>query len=340
MDALLAPERAHQAIAKLAPRLAYQAGDTWREEAMVRLRELLLGEGIPLHDLLTKVVQVETDLACEAYELRFMSEPGAQVIGRLFVPYCTKNTPLVICLQGHVQEGMLVSWREGEAGEKWAPTGHDLVQQVLAQGFAAFALEQRGFGKRADGRPADQARYGGRCHNPSMGALLYGRTVIGERVHDISAAITAIGDLVQECGFPIDMNRVACTGNSGGGTAALYAACLDTRIKAVMPSSSLCQFDGSIAVIDHCMCNYVPSIRRWFEMGDIACLVAPRPLIVVHGEYDKIFPLSGTQEAMKTVTECYADCSATNNLRFVVGPRGHEFYPDLAWPQFRSATGW
>ena len=58
-------------------------------------------------------------------------------------------------------------------------------------------------------------------------------------------------------------------GNSGGGTATYYAACLDERISLAMPSCAVCSWDQSIAVKRHCACNYVPYIANYFDMGDM-----------------------------------------------------------------------
>ena len=45
------------------------------------------------------------------------------------------------------------------------------------------------------------------------------------------------------------------------------------------------------------MCNYVPGILTQFDMGDIAGLIAPRPLVIVNGAKDDgIFPLNSALE--------------------------------------------
>lgn len=46
----------------------------------------------------------------------------------------------------------------------------------------------------------------------------------------------------------------------------------------------------------HCDCNYVPGIFAKLEMGDLAALVAPRPLGAIHGQGDPIFPIAGTRQ--------------------------------------------
>ena len=164
-----------------------------------------------------------------------------------------------------------------------------------------------------------------------MVALLLGRTFIGERVWDVSRAIDALE------AFPeIDTDKVAVMGNSGGGTCSFYAACYDERIKIAMPSCSVCTYRDSIAAMRHCDCNYIPGIARYFDMGDLAVLIAPRPFIIVAGIEDAIFPIAGVNETFDTVQRIYKKAGAENNCRLIVGDGGHRFYADPAWDVFRS----
>ena len=73
------------------------------------------------------------------------------------------------------------------------------------------------------------------------------------------------------------------TGNSGGGTATIYASALLENIKVSMPSCALCTYKDSIGAMHHCTCNFVPNIAIDFDMGDLCGLIAPRKLIVVSG---------------------------------------------------------
>ena len=197
-------------------------------------------------------------------------------------------------------------------------------------------MEQRGFGERKIEKELLSAPNSIRtCTHPSMVALLMGRTLMGERVWDISRAI----DMLES--FPeIDRNRVAVMGNSAGGTAAYYEACMDERIKIVMPSSSVCAYRRSITVKRHCICNYIPGIAKYVDMGDLACLIAPRKLVMVSGQEDSLFYFDGALDAYSTIEKIYKKAGAVGNCRMVVGAGGHRFYADLSWPVFRELSGW
>ena len=75
-------------------------------------------------------------------------------------------------------------------------------------------------------------------------------------------------------------------------------------------------------------------------MGDLACLIAPRPLVVVAGWDDDIFPIEGVEETFERIGQIYGAAGAPDRCRLVIGEGGHRFYADLAWPVFRELAGW
>ena len=141
--------------------------------------------------------------------------------------------------------------------------------------------------------------------------------------------------------FPeIDPERIGCMGNSGGGTITYFTTCLDERIGIAMPSCYVCTFRDSVASIDHCTDNYIPGILRHFEMADLAGLIAPRPLIVVAGREDPIFPISGVEETFDTIQQIYSAAGVPDRCRLIIGEGGHRFYAAHSWPVFRELAGW
>jgi len=88
--------------------------------------------------------------------------------------------------------------------------------------------------------------------------------------------------------------------------------------------------DRSLLQIYHCADLYIPSLRKYFEFGDILGLVAPTPLLVVQGRNDPIFPVEGCQEAISHARKIYASFSAAEKIKLMLADGGHQFYPDLA----------
>jgi len=75
-------------------------------------------------------------------------------------------------------------------------------------------------------------------------------------------------------------------------------------------------------------------------MGEIAALAAPRPQVIVNGEKDPGFPISGTPAQWEITQAAYRDAGAADNVRLIIGPEGHRFYPALAWPVFDELLKW
>jgi len=332
-----APETCHQHLLDtVTPALAYTPErdyQGWRQSVEARLQELLgpTPAVVPLN--IRQEEGVERDFYRET-RFVFTSEPGADVPCYLLTPLdAGEPLPLVICLQGHTS-GMHISMGmpKNEGDERMIASGdRDFALQAVQEGYAALVMEQRCFGERGDARATQVRHVKNGCHHASMVALLLGRTMVGERVWDVRRAIDALAH------FPeIDTQRIGCMGNSGGGTITWFAACVEPRIRIAMPSCYVCSFRHSIAAIDHCADNYVPGILRWFDLGDLACLIAPRPLVVVAGRTDPIFPLEGVHQAFATIQQIYARAAAPDKCRLVVGEGGHRFYAAQSWPVFNE----
>ena len=188
-------------------------------------------------------------------------------------------------------------------------------------------MDQRCFGERG-GQPDPD------CYIASMTALLTGRTLLGGRVWDVMKLIDVIGEYFSD---KVNTDKIYCMGNSGGGTATLYAAALDKRIKGAIPSCAFATFSGSIGSIRHCACNFVPRISQYFDMAEIAGLIAPRPLVIVSGKEDKIFPLPTAEHEFRRLSEIYyKNSESPENCIHVKGDGGHRFYKEKAFEAFFS----
>ncbi len=208
----------------------------------------------------------------------------------------------------------------------------DVAIQAVEHGFAAIAPATRGFLPSCI--PDLTERHGGsNCRSHLIHALLAGRTVIGERVWDLGRLIDwAISQP------DILASTILMMGNSGGGVATLYTAACDERINIAVASCSFCTFVGQNGAVHHCDCNAVPGIMRFGEFYDVAGLIAPRHLLIVHGRTDPLFPLEEIQLAVSNLERIYDASAATHSCRHVWGPEGHRFYRDLMWPFVTDAA--
>jgi len=240
-----------------------------------------------------------------------------------------KPLPLCVCLQGHSKGAHIslgIAKYPGDA-ETIVEGDRDFAIRAVREGFCALAIEQRAFGQ--NGGTED----GPACIRPSVTALLLGRTTIGERVWDVSRVLDAVEEKFADIA---SMEGSVCMGNSGGGTATYYTACLEHRFAAYMPSCAVCTFKDSIVAVPHCSCNYVPGILQYFDMGDLAAMIAPKKLVVVCGKDDPIFPVYGVEESYQQMRACYAAAGVPDNCALVIGDGEHRFYADASWPVMKK----
>lgn len=239
--------------------------------------------------------------------------------------------PLVLTPHGHGRNteayaGVFKDSTEAafvQAGER------DVAVQAVKEGYIAIAPTTRAFGEtRTEEDKKEDKPFS--CRIQLMHDLLLGRTPVGDRVWDMQRILDwAISR------FDIDTARVAITGNSAGGTVTLFTAAIDTRFTLAAPSSYFSTFEGSIGSIAHCDCNYIPGILNWGRMSDVAGLIAPRPMSIIHGKKDEIYPIAETRKAFDQLRSIYEAAGAAAQLQLYEGSEGHRYYKAGAWPFIR-----
>ncbi len=312
-------------------KLAFKEGcnyDEWRAQVKDKLFELVGIENIKANACPLNF-EIESEVQKEGYkQIRFTieSEVGSIVPVYILIPDGLKEKrPVAITLQGH-SSGFHNSIGEPKPEEDpdYALNRGKFAVQAALEGYVAVAIEQRGMGER---RPDKHNRAGAKmCGYAALSALDLGRTILGERMWDVSKVIDSLVNF-DVC----DMDNIFITGNSGGGTASFYCACYDERIKFSAPSCAFCSYETSILDIFHCACNHIPHSFEWFEMEDLACLIAPRKLLVIAGQEDGIFPINGVRKSFETVTKIYKTAGVPENCSMVETPKGHYWCEDIVW---------
>lgn len=328
----LSPSVLHRRLMdKTEQKLAWRGGDfkKWRSTLRKKLRELvgeLPAKRVPLR--VRSLWKQEHKLGT-IEKVAFAAEPGADVLAYVCLPKdAAPPYDFFVCMQGH-STGMHVSISRNRENEfrriKPDDGDRDFGLGCMRRGVAALCIEQRSFGLRREQVQKQTWDHG--CVDATMHSLMLGRTLIGERVFDVDRSIdylAARGDA--------NMKTIGVMGNSGGGTISLFAAALLSRVKLAMPSCFFCTFRDSIMNIKHCVDNYVPNILLYAEMADVMGLFAPKPVVLVAGRTDPIFPLPGVKKAFKHLKRIYRAAGAERHCHLVVGKGGHRFYARDAWP--------
>lgn len=314
----------------------------WKAQVEQKLKTLL-GIDVIAENSCDVHVDVQDTVEHDTYRMiRFCyeSERGNYVPAFLLIPKLEKKKyPLAIVLQGHTTGYHIsIGEKKYEGDESYIPDSAFALQAVR-NGLAALCIEQRGMGlTRSHRYPGPGGVH--QCSFTAMRALQLGRTIIGERVWDVSRGIDALEKLAMP---ELDLDKIMILGNSGGGTISFYGACLDQRIQYAVPGCAFCSYKGSILDILHCVCNHIPGISRYFEMEDLACLIAPRHLTVLAGKKDDIFPFAAVTQSYATVEKIFARAGVPDHCSLVVMPEGHHWCPDVAWSAINeelTKLGW
>ena len=164
-----------------------------------------------------------------------------------------------------------------------------------------------------------------------LNLLLYGKSLTGERLRDMLRCITFLKNQDQ-----VDPDRIGVVGWSMGGGLALYLSALDERVKLSYISCYFGTYEGTIMAVRQSTDNYVPGIKNFGELSDVAALIAPRPLLIEHGSPDREFPVETVKTAFEQVKNAYAKEGDAEKVKLVIRQGGHRFYGDQLIPWFNQ----
>jgi cephalosporin-C deacetylase-like acetyl esterase len=246
----------------------------------------------------------------------FYSRPEFPVTANLYRPKSQPQTkcPAIVCPVGH-------DLAEGKA----ARANRILCIKFAKLGFVVLTYDAIGVGERlASGNSHQEAGFG---------LLPLGQTISGWMVWDSMRAIDYLLTLPE-----VDPMRIGITGKSGGGFNSLFTSALDERVRAAAVVASVLQFNNWMKHGGpHCTCVYLPALYQEMEWFEIAGLLFPRPLLMIQGGTDPLFPISGARHAAWDTEALYALLGAPGLARFDEFPRETHGYPQ---PFRESAYGW
>ena len=304
--------------------------EEWRSKSRDQLRELL---GMNAFQPCEPIFSVLAEDEIEGYRhIHFTLQTEAEYFTHchLLLPQKTQEKfPLCVCLPGHHGKNSFMMLGEAYCGEE-IKGDRDIAMQAVREGFAALVVELRGFGL------CGGTEKGTSCSRASVTALLLGRTLIGERVWDVMRALDFAERQFEDV---ITFDGSLMVGHSAGGTVTYYTACLDDRISGFMPSCGVCEYRDHLTYVHNCACNYVPNLVKYFEMSDLALLIAPKKMTVICGENDIYYPFEKSLETFYSIQRMYEVVGAKDSCQLVIGHDGHRFYADEGWKTMKTLLG-
>ncbi len=273
----------------------------------------------------------------DRYALLIQTLPNTQVPAFLLIPHGPVDPrPAVLCCHGHGNgmNALVGLTDDGRPRRLGAGYQRDFAVQAVRAGFVALTWDQMGFGRRRDVTFNRRWRIVNACEQPSKNLLHAGLSMTGLRVWDAMRMI----DFLRGC-REVRPGALGMVGISGGGLVTQFTAALDDRIAAACVSGYCNRFSSSILSIRHCLDNFVPGLGPLADNDDIACLIAPRPLLIESGTRDPIFPIAATRAAVAKLKRCYRLLDRPEALETNLFEGPHRFDGRKTWLFFRHWLG-
>lgn len=298
----------------------------WKEKRRQILWDLLGGkpEQTPLNPVVVKKGEKEK----YRYEvLYFESMPGLYVSAVLYLPLTSPPYPAMIIPCGHSREGK----------------GYIEYQKMcvlLAQnGIASLMYDPPGQGERITfvdekNEPmiwgtAEHTAVGTRC-------ILLGTNYA---LFEIWDGIRAVDYLMSR--DDIDVSKIGCAGNSGGGTQTAYLMALDDRIGFSAPSCYITSWEKLLVTIgpQDAEQNIFSQIAYGFDHSDYLMLHAPKPFLLCCATYD-FFDINGTWDSYRRAKRMYSELGISGKCDIIEVERKHGWCKEMREEITRKALIW
>jgi len=266
-------------------------------------------------------IQKETDHPTYTEQLLEFSgqDDNDRLSAYLLIPKSTtsatsKKLPAALCIHGHH------STKKDVAGITPSPYNINYGYTLVKEGYIALVPDVR------------YSQDIWQIEDPmGLNLLLYGKSLTEERLRDMLRCITFLKSHDQ-----VDPERIGAVGWSMGGGLALYLSALDERIKLSYVSCYFGTYEGTVMAVRQSTDNYIPGIKNFGELSDVAALIAPRPLLIEHGTPDREFPVESVKEAFEQVNNSYTREGEAEKVKLVIRKGGHKFYGDQLVPWFNQ----
>jgi len=302
-----------------------------KRRAYVRERMLQDLGGLPERTPLNaRVVGVLDRQGYKIEKVIFESQAHFYVTGNLYLPKTgTPPYPGVLFPLGHE--------RGAKANEGW----QQMLGTLARRGYVAFAWDPIGQGERV--QLYDPDLEAGKISESTsehtiagLQCLLLGDSIARYTIWDGMRALDYLLSRKE-----VDPARIACTGNSGGGTHTAYLSALDDRIKVAMPSCYVTSWRRLLETIgpqdaEQCL---PPWIEQGLDHGDFVLAFAPRPYLILSAIRD-FFSITGARETFQEAQHVYSLLGAQGKVSQFEADDGHGYTQPRRLAAYRWLGRW
>ncbi len=245
----------------------YKTKEAWLARAAELRQQILVSAGLwpkPAKQPIKATIFGKMDRGDYTVEkVFFESYQGFYVTGNLYRPKnSTGRLPAVLCPHGH--------WAYGRLENQPLHSGPARAISFARQGYVAFSYDMVGYNDSS----AISHQFAN--HNSTGVEALWGVNLLGLQLWDSIRAVDFLLTLPE-----VDPSRIACTGESGGGTQTFLLTAVDERINVAAPVNMV-----SFIMQGGSLCENAPNLRVDTNNVEIAALMAPRPMMLVSATGD------------------------------------------------------
>lgn len=324
----------------------------WQPRARAKLFDLLSYAPPPVAPQPQLIRRTDRGDYIEEY-LTFQTTPDLRAPAYVLIPKRAKlPAPGIVALHSH--DGFYLWGKEklieGDADEHPYLTafkgrrygGKGIAAELARQGYVVIAIDMFYWGERRMLLENDPAAYRERPRTmteeeitsfnrrSSQNEQLLARSLF-------TAGVTwpgiVIWDDIRTLDYlasrpEVDKRRLGCVGLSVGGWRSFLLAALDERIRAAVDVGWMTSLASQIK--QHIVNTigfsfYITGLYRYFDLPDLAALIAPRAALVINGSQDRLFALDGVRAAFDKIARCYAKATAPERQRCSLYDAPHEF---------------
>jgi len=241
---------------------------------------------------------------CRIEKVVFESLPGLYVTGNFYVPTQVSGPlPCLLYLCGHMHHPL---------GAK--VLYHHRAMMYARAGFACLAVDPVELGE------VPGIHHGTHC----LGYwhwLSLGYTPAGVEVWNGMRALDWLQNRVE-----VKSDGFGVTGISGGGVMSWFLAALDDRIAAATPTCASYTIGSQVCaelLPWQCDCVFYTNIFQ-LDFPVVSALVAPRPVLILSGLKDPVFPPAGYRDLFIRVRRIYALYGHEERIAMVDSGAGHD----------------
>ncbi len=256
-----------------------------------------------------------------------------RVKGYLLVPHGKGRLPAVNLLHDHGahlfigKEKMIRPFATDTAvindADRWAALlyeGQYMGDYLARHGFVVLSMDAPLWGDRGRQEGVDRKKYDIIAGN----MMMLGRSLCAQMHWDDVLSTDFLASLPN-----VDSTRIAAVGCSMGAYRAWMLAALSDRVKS---TAAVCWMTTTEAQLstrygrreNGGFANCIPGLRNYMDYPDIASLSAPRPMLLINGTRDKLFPVPGVEASFRLMHGVWTDAGVPEALETRLLDQPHE----------------